>query len=689
MSSSAGLLQLSEAVLSIILSFLPLRDKLPHLAPVSRQLPPPPAAFHNDSLHLTRDMVPLFLASKRLRRSLCEVRMLTFVASQVTWDETPESAAQQLLSLAQLTAPPCPDAPSLFSRLRVLVLDVERATSWNFHPWALLSSLFPSPAAFPALRTLSISSNQYDAPASRSALGVLSHLHRLRTLHLSCCLDMSGLLTLLTLPLHKLDVARCRWSEKRVEGQEEEPFVLRHSLDTLLLPDLGGHSEGLAEPLARYFAAATEEAKEGDVQCDGCEAEAGDRRPLQRLRLHCHGDENAQLLQLAGRIPSLTEVDLVARRYVEGRTKDTAQLFLLAAAERSASQPGMRSLSLNLEGVAELHTAYTTFFTAPVAQSLRRVQLIERADMSAWCLSQLLQLLMGCSQLTSLDISSEYSGEEAATIVDEPPQLACLHSLHLDGVAFQPGSLLRLLSACPSLTDCRLCDSSVLNLDELPALGQRCPLLRRLHLVLDYQYLRYDDGSITMREVTQAARRLQLWADTLTAAPSAVVVSCFPCLSDLLLNWEHTKASDEENITLDAALSTALPALLAGAPLRQLSLPLALSLHQLRELSVLQQLQLLSLRSCEAREELQAVSDPRDWQPCWDRWSRWESWSVETEDGAALLEELMNDDVKSGEYAARFYFHTPATRTTFWTTVEQRVRSAEQPPNQAQHGSLV
>lgn len=220
---------------------------------------------------------------------------------------------------------------------------------------------------------------------------------------------------------------------------------------------------GLQEPLSRYFAAAAKlvlQARADDAVTDSHEPQLDGHRLLRRLRFHCYDDSCSRASQLAGRVSSLTDVDVAAYQ------PDDSLLggFLLTLAERTPAMAGLRHLVLDLSGVTELHDCFDTFFASQAARSLQRVRIAECPKSTASSLLHLLQLLLGCSQLTELDISNAEAYESQAATIADAPLLPHLHTLNLESVAFQPGSLLRLLSGCPALVNCRLANSSALAL---------------------------------------------------------------------------------------------------------------------------------------------------------------------------------------------------------------------------------
>ena len=686
----SGLLRLTDALLVNILSFLTLSDKLLHLAPVSSRLPLPPDAFHFDSLLLTRDLLPTFLASNRLCRTLSGVCTVSFTATRVS-DEGNEPLTEQVHSFFQLVVPPSPTSPSRFSRVQQLCIDITATGNSAPGLWLILSSLFPSPSSFPFLHTFSLTVEPRCVPTSSAdALEPLSQLRALHILRLTCSLDSSGLVFLLSLPLNELDLTRCALQD---ESDMSVPrlFPTSESISALSLPNVKSDQlsvrNNLQLQLVRYFARAAEIASQPWEEGAGDQglAQTAGRRRLRRLRLHCYGDFTA-LLQQAGRVSSLTEMDLHALTErdldalepgAQGRD-DAAKYFLLAAAETPMS--GLRTLTLVLRGVVHLNHAYSRFFTFPITHSLQRVCIASLEKLSGQSQSTLLQLVLSCTQLTALDASSGWVREPSTIIVTDLPRLPLLQTLYLDGVGFQPGGLLRLLTACPSLMDCQLKNSSFLDLDLLPSLGCRCPLLRRLHLVLDhysewgvrgplYPEPEYD---VVMPRVVESATRLQQLLQSDTTASSG---SHFPCLSFLRIGWPVPNHEEQRNAMLDAALCSTLPALLVDAPLRWLSAPLTFRLDQLSLFAGFRRLQYLCLRACEASAELQSASDNLKKFTFAFYKDRLKHSSV---DGAVKSDELMElEELLHGEppydNPARFYFQSPHTRVAFWQSVERRL----------------
>ena len=482
--SPASLERLPTALYSRVLQFLPAEQKLRHLSRLSHGCPPLTApAFHHSHLHLT---APRLLSlpprpRSRLPPAVCGVHSVhcTVFAAQMALSGRVDRALPD--ALLELLSPPTPLASSPFSALRRLFL---RFQSGLGDGASFLSALFPFPAAFPGLESLTLWRDDDPGrgrpdPLSPDALSLsaLSHLPSLQRLTLRLPLRACDWADFLPLPsLHSLVLVAAVGLEMPPSVLLALPSLLSPSVRSLRLPYLDHQllRIGVRHPAAQV--------KSKDVACQVRRQAVGEGSPgLQSLWVTGGNCDHALLLAPA--FPSLTALRVDAMWH---------QIDWAAVAPALQDLPSLQHLSVAVGGGAD--RALWADFLSAAGPRLLSLHLRE-LHAGLLYLDQWLALVFGhCRRLRSLELATpqRLQAEEdqrwwkrrllsSCDLSASLASLALLRSLTLWQLPLDTQQVELLLLVSPLLEDCRV-KASTVSVRVLALLGRRCPLLRRLWL---------------------------------------------------------------------------------------------------------------------------------------------------------------------------------------------------------------
>ena len=563
--------RLPDVLYSQILQLLSAEQKLRHLTRLSHSFPPlTPLAFAHSHLHLTAKCLLSLPHGSPLPPSIFGVYSLT--CDQLISDDRRSGARDaSRQSAVRLLIPPSVQSPSPFSSLRRLSVHFLSANGRGGS--SVLSSIFPSPAAFPVLHSLSLLQQSWpsDHPHGRVrgalALSALSHLASLH--HLTLCLPLRAddWADVLTLPsLRSLRLLTCR------EGESLNmppavlmalPALLSPSCHTLTLPRTyngltalphGPPSHSSPEP-ARAIVQRIER------QTTGAEGDTG----LQYLAIT--GGPHDHSLLLAAAFPSLTALRVDGMWF----QNDAAVVLPLCA-----NLPSLQHISCAIGDWVDVRL-WTELLSSAGAR-LKSVHLRELHRIPTAVNEWLELLLEHCTGVESLSLAMSqwlftgYGWNDPHTRHRLPASLASLallHTLTLWELSLDEREVQRLLQSTPLLEDCTVRTHDI-TVAVLAVLGRSCPLLRRIWV----------EGNSAELLGEAAADQLSLS----TAQAESLPQSWFPQLSVLSIDWAQGTRSDRggpPNRGLaplhptSPRLLTLLPALLASsAPLRYLHIPL-------------------------------------------------------------------------------------------------------------------
>ena len=486
--ASCPLLLLPNALFSRVLHFLSTSatHKLNELSHLCHHFTPlPPVAFHHSHLELRNASVASRPRALLVPTAALGVQSFTFdLRLHQSHSETTEAFAL----LTQLLAPPWSAAASPFSSLRTLNIRLDWSNSGSNH--FVLSTLFPSTAAFPYLKRLTVCNSDTTTQVCQSddrlhcrlSLSALANLRSLR--HLTLCLPLSvddygdvfSLPTIETINLcnpllnHELSMPQSVLLALQ--------SVLSTSCRTLRLPRL--NNEQCGSPYAPHYYTSVKPTKQLMTSITR-QAAAGQGDGLQYLAMAGGGHDHALLLAPA--FPSLTALRVDALWVAH----DTA-----AVLPALAGLPFLQHLSVAL-GPQPVKALWEQFLRrAGSRMKTAHVRDLDKLYSAALAVEWAGMLLEHCTGLESLELAmlqyleheQWYNNLSSRTIhaLSAPlHSLAQLHTLGLWGLQLAHEQVEAIVQACPLLEDCTLKIPSMSAI-MLAVLGRCCPLLRRVWL---------------------------------------------------------------------------------------------------------------------------------------------------------------------------------------------------------------
>ena len=585
---------LPPSLLPLILQLLPPRDKLTQLTHLSHSFPPlTPTAFHYSHITFTEDVTRAVSCSKHLRHVLSGLYSASFL---LVGSSSDSHHRVDLTPFLQLLTPASPTAPSLFSSLHVLAIALPSECSEADK--AAVSSLFPSPAAFPSLHSLFM---RWSIHLPASFTSSLQHLPSLRHLKLVASIDDLSPIAVLAVDTLDLTDTFVYQSPALVDDDTNTDVVPLPACRTLLM---GG---GLGTDYL-LTAVAAARMKHEHPRSLAVGSDVSGRLGLQHLSISPNCVVSPERLLTLLSFSSLTSLVLPQLTYVE---QDD---FLSAAATGLPLLTRLSMVGVHLhvsddQAVISLCPALLSFFVSFSGQ-LTSIAVHQCRTLSAGAVEQLLCCVLRCRRLTHISVSLDdftrtvqddghgnaevrepvtLSGADRAVhlpdnfILDNVQTL----NLYLPQLDLPATELIRLLSMCRLMQDFTLATATV-DVGVVSVLAQHCPLVRRIHV---------QSGNVDMFTDQQAVSSVVSLTSHQRRHSSAPPLPLFPHLRVLYL--DNTLPSNRQyEVSIDPRMPTALVELLAHhAPLiRCLTCPVTFDLPHLHTLSALSLLQWLCVR---------------------------------------------------------------------------------------------
>ena len=498
------LLSLPPPLLHLIISFLPLSNKLSAYSHVHPSLPPlTPSSFRHNTLHLT----PSTFRALELYPTL--LPLLSHIPSLTSHLSSSDDEAFDVNPSHPLSPSPLPPLLSSLTHLTTLRLSLTGDTAWTSSLLHRLLTSTPLPHTRTLHLTLHLSSDHRLIPN-------LSHLSAafpsLRHLHLQGAeLDRASFAGLCGLRVRVLDVRMCTLYALEhvvVRGEEEgggggEGGVVVPGCGrwrALMLPDSSAAYEPVLCRLMETYVdtvlaggggGGEEKREEKEVQAEE-EEEGADDGPLLS-----HLTYNARLaphtLRILTGLRSLTSLDLAgcptASDDLTLSSLYTSSLQpLLPRLRRFLHWQPLRFVVSTRNGqrtstLPAVYAAYHGFLTA-YSEQLRVLELV--VPQSVPFISVLLLQLLHCPLLNALKLVAQPfpATQTRLEATSSPPRpLLQLHSLSLQSVPLFVGELGAFASLCPALEDVELSNLPLCPPDGLSALARGCPRLRRLRML--------------------------------------------------------------------------------------------------------------------------------------------------------------------------------------------------------------
>ena len=572
-------------LLTIIGPYLDLKVKLTQLTRLHRSFPAlPPACFQSNEVDLSSPQLLVALTASPTRLAL--LRHMAAIAFDAVAATDSQLFVQRVLPLFS------PPRSLDFPFLHTLTLSMAQQKDYS------LAQLFSSPASFPSLHTLRLSTNQPypSTPDDRWDVTPLSHLPLLRTLTLSGVglSPHSFLFLLQSLHLHSLDLSD-RVLLTRFEAVDNEMpaigVVPSETLRTLFLPDYDADEDGVL--IDAVLSGLAQQCVVSDNTGGGewQQRSSDGRRGLAHLQVACTKLSDCTIGHIAS-ISSLATLDLVCSPLIN-------PLPLYNAATNTPRLPALRHLSLT--GVSDCEDEFDAQrISAMLGAHLgflmaysRQLHILELDVLEIWPYTTehvlpFIMVALHCPQLRALRLSGERQSHSLIKPPEPAPgppllpprgQLVHLHSLHFDSLPLDETDLSIVLEHCPSLQDCRLKALECLAVeDALLTLGGKCRQLRRLEFTLSSTAA----GSTIVRAID----------------PTLVHPTLFPCLAVLSIT-----ADISTDVAAQSAFVNNLVQLLRSATqLHFLRLDIPVALHLLAQFAAL-----TSLRAFRAWHRLPAA----------------------------------------------------------------------------------